>query len=121
MRYLVLFLVVAIPIASVAKVPERIKKAAARNASRAILDQCRQSDDLKECLVARGFQCEPEEGQKEQQHRCSMDITVDFTKAGKRDKPPELVEKYRIQITVYMTKKGWRGKTGPSVLISEEN
>ena len=121
MRYLVLFLVVAIPIASVAAVPERVKRSAAKNTSRVLLDQCRKSDDLKECLVERGFQCEPEEDGKEQQHRCSRDITVDFTKAGKRDKPPELVEKYRIQITVYMTKKGWRGKTGPSVLISEHD
>ena len=121
MRFLVLLLVLVLPIASIADVPERIKRDAAKNASRAILDQCKKSDDLKECLIARGFQCEPEEGQKEQQHHCSKDITVDFTKAGRRDKPPELVEKYRIQITVYMTKKGWRGKTGPSTLVSAED
>lgn len=118
MRYLFLLLVVVMPMASIADVPERLKKNAAKNASRALLDQCRKSDNLKECLVERGFHCEPVEGQKEQQHRCSMNITVDFTKAGRRDKPPELVEKRRIQITVYMTKKGWRGKTGPSILIS---
>lgn len=121
MRHLILFLAVAMPIASVADVPERIRKDAAKNVSRALLDECKKSDDLKACLVERGFQCVPEEGQKQQQHRCSMDITVDFTKAGKRDKPPELVEKHRIQIIVYMTKKGWRGKTGSPTLIAEES
>ena len=118
MRVFVLFLLGIFSVSSAADVPKKIRTAAAKNTARAILSQCTKTENVKECLEEHGATCMPVEGRKRQEHLCKREITTEFTGAGKRDKPPELVEKYEIQFVVYMSKKGWRGKTGPVVLLS---
>lgn len=104
-----IFLMLSLP--AWADPPMSARKDAAENVARGLLTACSETDDVKQCLIDRGAECEATGEEADQEFSCTMQISVDFTKLGRRSGPPDSSDPFDVTYRIYQTKKGWKGKT----------
>ena len=100
-----------------ADAPMSARKGAAKDAARSLLRACSATDDVKQCLVDRGAECEAIAGKTGEEFHCVTQITLEGTKVPVRSRPPETSDTFNVTYRVYMTKKGWKGSTRSVVLV----
>ena len=81
-----------------------------------MLNACSATDDVRQCLIDRGAECEAITGKTGEEFQCVTQINIEFTKVPIRSRPPETSDTFDVTYRVYMTKKGWKGSTRSVVL-----
>jgi len=97
--------------------PMSARKDAARNVARGVVKACSATDDVKQCLIDRGADCEAAAAKADEEYLCAMQITVDFTKVHRRSGPPDTSDTFDVTYRVYRTKKGWKASTRSVALV----
>lgn len=116
MKLLLVLVTLLLSIPAWSEPPMSVRKQAAKEAARSLLRACSTTDDVKQCLVDRGAECNAVAAKTGDEFQCVMQITVDGMKMSGRSQPPETSDTFDVTYRVYMTKKGWKGSTYSVVL-----
>lgn len=119
MKPLAVIVILLLSLSAWADPPMHARKQAANDAAKNLLRACSETDNVQQCLVDRGATCKAVAGTNGDEFHCVTQITVEFSKLRSNSRPPESLDTFDVTYQIYMTKKGWKGRTRSVKIVDD--